>query len=534
MSQEWGNRLLSDEMAVSSVGDGVYQLDVEGRFVAVNDAVVEATGYDRSELLGAHVSLVVNEDDVTRLETEIRNQVANDLDEVRTTELPIRTANGETLPYELRFSVVREQGEFVGTVGVARDVSSREQRDTELKAQRDELERLRRINAVIRSIDRAVVRAESTDEIEQAVCDRLADAEPYRFALIGKYDPQFQELSLETWAGIDEEYVELLRQANFDISTGPGAKAGRSKAIQVFQDIERGDYEWSGPASECGFQSMATVPLIHNETVYGVLAVYSDRPYAFDESERAVLSELGEMVGYAVSAVKTRQALVAERVVELEFRLEDDEQFFTALSEREDCVIRFEDAVFRSDGLLLLYLSVHGADPERIIEVTAEYPNVSHLRLVREGEVECLLELHYEDSTVFTTLMDYGGVVKSAVSDEGESYVQIDLPETESIRAVVDAMGDVFETTELVSRRTVERPVETRGQFRDTLDQRLTDRQRVVLTAAYRAGYFDWPRESTGEELAESLDISPPTLHKHLRLAEATVLSELFDEHERG
>ncbi|WP_458187573.1 bacterio-opsin activator domain-containing protein [Haladaptatus sp. NG-WS-4] len=530
MSRERETGLVPDERVASTVGDGVYQLDTTGHFVSVNDAVVAVTGYDREELLGAHVTLVVAEDDAARVEAEIGELLATGPEDVRTTELSIRTADGKSVPCELRFSVVREDGDFVGTVGVARDVSSREKRDAERKAQRDELERLRRINTVIRSIDRAVVRAETTDEIEQAVCNRLANADPYRFSLVATFDPQFRELDVKTWAGIDDEYVELVQQANFDISAGPGATAARTKTAYVVQDIERGDYDWSGPASECGFQSMATVPLIHDETVYGVLAVYSDRPYAFDESERTVLSELGEMVGHAFAAVKSRQALVAERVVELEFRLEDDDHFFTALSGREDCTIRFEDAVFRSDGLLLLYLSVSAADPARIVEATAESPSVTHLRVVREGEDECLLELHYEESSAFTTLADYGGVVRSAVSDDGVGHVLIDLPETESVREVVDAMAGVFETTELVSRKTVKRSVETRGQFRDTLDQRLTDRQRNVLRAAYRAGYFEWPRETTGEELATSLDISAPTLHKHLRLAEAIVLSALFDD----
>ncbi|MFB9806395.1 helix-turn-helix domain-containing protein [Haladaptatus pallidirubidus] len=52
--------------------------------------------------------------------------------------------------------------------------------------------------------------------------------------------------------------------------------------------------------------------------------------------------------------------------------------------------------------------------------------------------------------------------------------------------------------------------------------------------AAYRSGYFDWPRESTGEQLAESLDIAAPTLHKHLRLAERKLLSTIFDDDRRG
>ncbi len=55
------------------------------------------------------------------------------------------------------------------------------------------------------------------------------------------------------------------------------------------------------------------------------------------------------------------------------------------------------------------------------------------------------------------------------------------------------------------------------------------DRQREAIEAAYRAGYFDWPRESTAEDVAEALDIAAPTLHAHLRKAQATLLAELFD-----
>ncbi|WP_227354439.1 bacterio-opsin activator domain-containing protein [Haladaptatus salinisoli] len=528
MSREQGNGLLPDEAVVSTVGDGVYQLDEDGRFVAINDAVVEATGYDREALLGAHVSLVVDEDDVARLEAEIAELLKDDPDGVRATELPIRTADGETLAYELRFSVVREGDDFAGTVGVARDVSTKERRDAELKAQRDELERLRRINAVIRSIDRAVVRADTVERIERAVCDRIA-ADPYRFALVVRFDPQYEEFQPRTWAGIDEEYVDLLQRANFDVSDGPGATAARTRTVQVIQDIEEGEYDWSEPASECGFRSLAAIPLVHEETVYGVLGVYSDQPYAFDQPERKVLGELGEMVGYAIFAVKARRALLAEQVVQLTFRIVDEEYVFTALSARESCTVRFEDAVFHPDGALLLYVSVRGAPPEKVVEFCRNFASVSHLRVVSERDEECLLEVRYDEPMVLTTLTHHGGVLRSAVAEDGVADVHVDLPDEGNVREIVDALANAFDSSELVSRQTVERPVETRTQFRDALDRRLTDRQRAVLMAAYHGGYFDWPRGSTGEELAESLDISAPTLHKHLRLAEKKFLSTVFE-----
>lgn len=61
------------------------------------------------------------------------------------------------------------------------------------------------------------------------------------------------------------------------------------------------------------------------------------------------------------------------------------------------------------------------------------------------------------------------------------------------------------------------------------LDIDLTDRQRAAVEAAYFSGFFEWPRDSSGEEVAESLDITSPTFHQHVRAAENKVFTALFD-----
>ncbi|MFC7230782.1 helix-turn-helix domain-containing protein [Saliphagus sp. GCM10025308] len=46
----------------------------------------------------------------------------------------------------------------------------------------------------------------------------------------------------------------------------------------------------------------------------------------------------------------------------------------------------------------------------------------------------------------------------------------------------------------------------------------------------YYGGYFDWPRGSTGEEIAESMGIAAPTMHQHLRRGLQEILRDFFDE----
>jgi predicted DNA binding protein len=46
---------------------------------------------------------------------------------------------------------------------------------------------------------------------------------------------------------------------------------------------------------------------------------------------------------------------------------------------------------------------------------------------------------------------------------------------------------------------------------------------------AFHAGYFDWPRSSTGEAVAESMGITAPTFQEHLRTAQQKILNQVLD-----
>ena len=134
-----------------TVRDRVYVLDEDGRFILVNDPLLSMLGYDRSELLGSHVSAVVADDAVERA-------LLDDGTGAVTVEAEIATADGGRIPCEIESATLTESdAEFRGSVGVVRDISDRKQVKAELERQRD------RLSALFENIPDPVARTEAVD-----------------------------------------------------------------------------------------------------------------------------------------------------------------------------------------------------------------------------------------------------------------------------------------------------------------------------------------------------------------------------------
>jgi hypothetical protein len=212
-------------------------------------------------------------------------------------------------------------------------------------------------------------------------------------------------------------------------------------------------------------------------------------------------------------------------VTELEFRVIDRASLLVALSDDLDCTLTLAGSVPADRGWLL-YLDLEGATGAAAVDATRELDR--HARVVTDEGPDRRIEVAAPGPSLFETARAGGGTVQSAEATSGTVSIVVTLPARRRVRAFVNRVVAAFPATELVARRERDRPPARPGAPDDYLGD-LTDRQRRALEVAYRSGYFDWPRESTAEEVAAVLDVAPPTLHAHLRKAEARLFAALLD-----
>ncbi|MFC7224728.1 PAS domain S-box protein [Halalkalicoccus sp. GCM10025322] len=402
----------------------------------------------------------------------------------------------------------------------------------ELERQREQLASLDQLNGAIRDITHGILETTSREEIETAVCERLADR--YRFAWIGGIERGTNAVTPTAAAGVEEGYLDGIEIAIDDdepSGRGPTGEAIRRREPQFRTNVlEDPDYEpWHETARERGYRSSAAIPIQHEGSLYGVLNVYSACPEAFGESERDVLTHLGEIVGHTVYAVEQRKALTSDTVLELEFRLNDVDHPLIEASSEEGVEITVERLVPGSEGAMIQFVTVTGMDATEFVEAMERYESVERATLLNEDGDGTLFEVRTSSSPLTDALSGFGGRIANVLVTAREVRVIAELPPDVDVRAVVEAVEATSGGAELLAQRTENRDEATRQELQDALVDRLTEKQRAALETAYFGGYFDWPRDHTGEEIAELLGLSPATLAQHLRIAERKLFEALFD-----
>lgn len=219
----------------------------------------------------------------------------------------------------------------------------------------------------------------------------------------------------------------------------------------------------------------------------------------------------------------------SDAIVEVEFQVTDDQYPLVALPREAECRLVLEKLLPRDDGRQAQYFSVLGADPERILDVLGEAEHVESRLLVRY-ESGGLFEFVVTDDCPVCDLTKRGAVPISVTGTANAGTIVAEIFPDDDPAEVISTFLEEYSADLAAKRRKAEAtPLVSERELRDTVIDRLTERQREVLFAAYDAGYYERPRQTTGTELAESMGISSATFQQHLRAAEHKLVAFLAD-----
>ncbi|SFR50814.1 bacterio-opsin activator domain-containing protein [Halogeometricum limi] len=667
-SAEREMELLRYERMVEAADDGVYALDADQQFVQVNAAFAEMFGRTQADLIGVHISELIDEEYVT--ESDRLRAEATETGESRRMEFPADLPGGETAWIEAQFSAIvdEETNRFVGTVGVVRDVSERryrersltalhewtremaqatdtdsvvdqtiegchdlfdpcsaaffgydavertleshersddveyaagaeseddlrwiaftdertvlyesgdehvyfapvgqygvlvveqppgetgretdvevlgllaatmgelltsveanealQERDQRLERQNDRLTKLNRINRTVRGVTRSVVRAATTEEAMARACERLVEAEPYRFAWLCEFDggsADGEGATPTTTAGVDDGYAARLsavaQTPPFPALLSRVASSGRRAVV----DDVLNDPAWQPHRRDAlsrGFRSLIVVPAGENR----VLVVHGTRPEMFVGEDGDVLVELGETLGAAIDRLGRSRPMLGDQQTEVELVIRDDHHFLVRLAAATNETATVTGIVPTTEGEYRAF--VRTVAPYEA--AAAALPAGTVVReLTDEDDDEHLYEVRPPDTSLFDRLYTGRGRLHEMRADGEECTLSLTVPSDESVRSIVEAFAAVYSDTQLVARRTVSEPTESAVGFRARLDDAWTERQREAISSAFHGGLYDWPRKTSVSTLADAFDVSSPTFQYHLRVAERKLL----------
>jgi HTH-type transcriptional regulator, bacterioopsin transcriptional activator and related proteins len=437
---------------------------------------------------------------------------------------------GSTRPEMFDEQMVDLVETIAATVETAWDRADGEE---ELLRRNEELAQLDQLNTLIREIDQVLVQADTVIEIDQSVCERLADSDLYEFAWIGEFDAIRGTVEPRQWAGIDSSIVEdrTITVGDSAPNQNPVATAVRTRDTQIVADIatDRRIGSCREDILGQGARSCISIPLIYKETLYGALTVYAAQPQPEERNQR-VLTELGQTVAHAINAAEKQETIQTDNVVELTIQIQQPGTVLARLARNADVQLQFKGIVPVGNGSSHVFFTGSQTAADAIQTTGTNLAGITTIARIAEHGEDCLFKVTVSGSTLVSQLATQKGAVRTLTFDRNTAIAVVDLPSTTDVRAYIDDLQRAYSSVKLTSRRSCNRSPESVQDVPMAIKEPLTDRQEGVLKLAYLSGFFESPRESTGQEIADMLDVSPPTFTQHLRAAQQKVFALAFDE----
>jgi PAS domain S-box-containing protein len=286
------------QTVIEGTHDAVFVKDLQGRYLMLNSttariigrSVDEIIGKDDTEFFSPDVATFLKEVDRAIMTTGVSRVLEESAPQAGTMRIFLSTKD----PYR------DSQGNIIGMIGVARDITERKQAEEALRRFTQRLEALQ-------AIDRAILRAESSPELAHAALLRLRRVVPYEQAVVVLFKFETSEAELLA-GGLDGELagetVPLCELIPIEVPL----QQGPLRYVEDLATLNPRPPILERQLAE-GKRCLLAATLMVEGNVIGELEVFSRQVAAFTSEHQEIVSEVANQL-----AIATQQARLQEQL----------------------------------------------------------------------------------------------------------------------------------------------------------------------------------------------------------------------------
>lgn len=344
------------QIAINSVSDLIFILDLDQKILAANTSTLKITGLTEKELIGRHCYEIFHQSDKPPCQCPHENLQDNPAPHTINKRLEFKNR-----VYKVSCSpVFDDQGKILRIIHVAKDITSQDKAAISLKNFNRALKTMGECNKLL-------ARPNTEQELLQKICRAIVEKSGYKLAWVGftLHDPE-KSVHPTAYFGYENNYLKSINIAWSDTEKGQGPtgtaiRTGRPVACRNIVN-DPSFAPWRDNAIQRGYASSLSLPLAVDGNNIGALNIYAETADAFDEQEVQLLFSMASDLSYGISSRRLKED---QRQKEIKLAQKSSE-WANAMDFIEDSVylIDMDDKIIMANKA---FLKMTGLSAEEII-----------------------------------------------------------------------------------------------------------------------------------------------------------------------
>jgi PAS domain S-box-containing protein len=287
-----------NELILTSAGEGIYGVDLEGKTTFINPAAAKMLGYEPSELIGQRMHALAHHS-------------KPDGTFYRKEECPIYAAfmdgaihhiddevfwhkDGTSFWVEYVSTPVRENGKILGAVVTFKDITERKKAEEDLRARYQELQTLHEIGETI-------LTAPDLKTTLERILDEAVSIGPFDLGTILLVDPSGEKIEAVASRGYQDP-TNLQRRPREEVLGRAQYRALSYEKTYVVENVAEAD--GLRTLKKEGVQSAVLTPVRAGEKTLGFIQVGSRTQRKFNPDKIRLLEAIGNQMGVAIQKAR--------------------------------------------------------------------------------------------------------------------------------------------------------------------------------------------------------------------------------------